>query len=83
MTFMLFSHSTKIAGNILEEIQTLMVLLMDLKIPSFTSTLLVKISDKMTRQRLLQGAIAEVCGDPESRLTEQKDHGQSDLFSEL
>ena len=79
MTFMLFSHSTKI----LEEMETLMVLLMNLKIPSFTSTLLVKISDKMTRQRLFQGAIAEVCGDPESRLTEQKDHGQSDLVSEL
>ena len=78
---MLFSCSTKRAGNILEETQTLMVLLMELKIPSFTSTLLVKISGKMTRKRLLQGAIAEVCGDPGSRITEQKDHGLSDLFS--
>lgn len=65
---MLFSHPTIIAGNILEESTTLTVLL---RIPSFTSTFSVKISDKMTRQRLLHGDISEVAGDPESRLTEQ------------
>lgn len=40
----------------------------------------VKITDKMTRQRLLQGAISEVCGNPESRLTAKRPWTEWPIF---